>query len=113
MGSARTVDGPSAAPGQEKEQPKQEPGIPAGPATGKSGPAHKGHSTLIIALAGAAAAGVGAAVAAAEAAANAAGCATNNLSFDFGFSGFPGATFASPYTPTGTDTCPPPPARLG
>ncbi len=47
-----------------------------------------------------------AAAAAAEAAANAAGCATNYLSNDLGFSGFPGAPFASPYTPTGTDTCP-------
>jgi len=49
-----------------------------------------------------------AAAAAAEAAANAAGCALNNFSFNAGFSGFTGAAFASPYTPTGTDTCPPP-----
>lgn len=62
--TARTVEDPSAEPGQEKEQPKQEPGIPAGPATGESAPAHKaGHSTLIIAVAGAAAAGIGVAVA--------------------------------------------------
>jgi len=62
--TARAVEDPPAAPGQEKEQPKQEPSIPAGPATGKSAPAHKSHSTLIIALAGAAAAGAGVAVAA-------------------------------------------------
>lgn len=56
---------PAGIPGQEKEEPKQAPGAPAGPSTEKPPKAHKTNSTLIIILAaGGAAAGVGAALAA-------------------------------------------------
>ncbi len=55
---------PSGIPGQEKEEPKQAPGAPAGPSTEEPPNAPKNNSTLIIILAAGAAAGIGIGIAA-------------------------------------------------